>query len=102
MMLPRTLHVVPLENGWTVQKVGKKPGRVFRTQKEAIAAARKISGRTLAGCVVVHLTEGRFRLEEEHGFPKVQRPPRKSRLGTKAIERAVSKVLRDELASVSA
>src|SRR5688572_11408351 len=100
-MLARTLHVLPSGKGWIVQKEGKKPGNVFRTQKQAIAAARAIA-RDTAGRMVVHRADGRFRLEEEHGLPKVQRPLHKSRLGTKKIEKAVSKVLRDRLASASA
>jgi hypothetical protein len=72
---------------------------VYSTQKEVIEAAREIVRRASAGQVVIHGTDGSIRTGESHGLPVVQTPPRKSRLGSKAIEKAVSTVIRERLTS---
>ena len=75
----------------------KKEGTVYSTQKQAIEAAREIGQRSSAAQVVVHGPDGSIRWREVHGLPEVQTAPRKSDLGTKAIEKAVSTVIRERL-----
>lgn len=75
----------------------RRTTRVFSTQKAAIEAARVMVQRTSAGQVVIHLLDGSFRTRYIHGLPEVQHSPSKSKLGSKAIERAVSTVIRERL-----
>jgi|SRR5208283_1788530 len=70
---------------------------VYSTQKQALDAARGIARRSSAGQIVVHGRDGFIRRRDIRGLPVVQTPPRKSKLGTKAIERAVSTVIRERL-----
>jgi len=70
---------------------------VYSAQKEAIEAARAIVQRMSAGQVVIHLRDGSIQTRDVHGLPEVQPPPRKSKLGSKAIERAISAVIRERL-----
>ena len=115
-MPAKTTHIIPSDEGWVVKRerpgvfVEKRIGQwsvskrgtqrtsaVFPTQKEAIDAARRIVQRSSAGQIVVHRRDGSIRWRDVHGLPAVQRPPRKSGLGTKAIEKAVSTVIRERL-----
>jgi hypothetical protein len=119
-MAAKTTHIIPRDGGWIVKKepakeparffverrgdqwAVKRPGAkrasaVYATQKEAIDAARKTVLRSSAGQIVVHNRNGSIRWRDLHGLPAVQRPPRRSQLGTKAIERAVSTVIRERL-----
>jgi hypothetical protein len=70
---------------------------VYATQKEAIAAARKMFRQSTVGQIVVHGRNGSIRRPYVYGLPTVQRSPQKSDLGTKAIEKAVSTVIRERL-----
>ena len=98
-MPAKTTHVIPKNGGWTVKKEGfaNRRATLYSTQKEAIQAARDIVQRTSAGQIVIHLLDGSIRTQDIHGLPEVQQPPRKSNLGSKAIERAVSAVIRERL-----
>jgi len=98
-MRAKTTHVIPQNGGWAVKKEdsANRTTSVYPTQREAIEAAREIVQRTSAGQVVIHHRDGSMRTRYIHGLPKVQRPPRKSKLGSKAIERAVSTVIRERL-----
>ena len=98
-MSAKTTHVIPKNGGWAVKKEGSanRNASVYSTQKEAIEAAREIVRRTSAGQVVIHLLDGSMRTRDIHGLPKLQHAPRKSKLGSKAIERAVSAVIRERL-----
>jgi hypothetical protein len=98
-MPAKTTHVIPKNGGWAVRKEGStnRSTSVYSTQKEAIEAAREIVQRMAAGQVVIHYRDGSFRTRYTHGLPEVHRSPRKSKLGTKAIERAVSSVIRERL-----
>ena len=100
-MAAKTTHVVPKNGGWAVRKEGSAKSRVamYPTQKEAVDAAREIVRRASAGQVVVHGIDGSMRTRESHGLPVVQNPPRKSKLGSKAIEKAVSTVIRERLST---
>ena len=94
--MTRTFHVYPSANGWLVQKEGMQ-AESFRTQREAVEAARRIV-RDAAGQLVVHGKDGRVRDYSTYGMVRVQEPPRKSRLA-KRIARAVSKLTLDRLRS---
>jgi hypothetical protein len=98
-MSAKTTHVLPKNGGWTVMKEGWASRRaiVYPTQKEAIEAAREINQRASAGQVVIHLRNGLTRRLDVHGLPELQRSRLKSTLGRKAIERAVSAVIRERL-----
>ena len=98
-MRAKTTHVMPQNGGWAVRREGSANRRVsvYATQKKAIEAAREIVQRLPAGQVVIHQRDGSMRTSDAHGLPEVQSPPRKSKLGTKAIERAVSAVIRERL-----
>src|SRR5271166_1449620 len=76
---------------------GKSIQVVYSTQKQAIDAARKIVHNAKAGQIVVHGRDGSVHLGEVHGLPTVQTSRRKSDLGTEAIKRAVSMVIRERL-----
>ena len=98
-MHAKTTHVIPKNGGWAVKKEGSptRSTSVYATQKDAIEAAREIVQRTSAGQVVIHHRDGSIRTRDIHGIPDLQQPPRKSKLGSKAIERAVSTVIRERL-----
>jgi hypothetical protein len=98
-MSAKTTHVFPVNGGWAVRKEGsaKRTRGVYTTQRKAIAVARDMALRASAGQVVIHGRDGSMRSKYLHGMPVVQTPPRKSDLGTKAIERAVSAVIRERL-----
>ena len=98
-MPAKTTHVIPKNGGWAVRKEGSANRRtsLYSTQKEAIQAARDIVRRTSAGQIVIHRLDGSIRTRDIHGLPEVQQPPRKSELGSKAIERADSTVIRERL-----
>jgi hypothetical protein len=111
-MSTKTTHIVPSDGGWTVRKEGeprKKNGlafiegisertsSIYPTQKEAIDAARAMVQRSSQSQIVVHNRDGSMRWRDVHGLPEVQTPPHKSELGTKAIQRAVSTVIRERL-----
>jgi hypothetical protein len=85
--------------GWVVRKEGSANRRfsLYPTQKEAVQAARDIVQRTSSGQIVIHRLDGSMRTQDIHGLPELQRPPRRSKLGTRAIERAVSAVIREHL-----
>ena len=100
-MAAKTTHVVPKNGRWAVKKEGSAKSRVgvYSTQKEAIDAAREIVRRTSAGQVVIHGIDGSNRTRESHGLPVIQNPPRKSKLGSKATEKAVSTVICERLST---
>ncbi len=101
----KTVHIFPRKAGWVVRsdrwatmkgQTGRLLG-VYSTQKAAVDAARQIVRRAPAGQIVVHSRNGSMRSRDVHGLPVLQTSPQKSKLGTKAIERAVSLVLRERL-----
>lgn len=121
-MRAKTTHVIPVDGGWTVkqqspgeprmagtlgymapEQLRAKPSaarsiKTYATQKEAIVAARELVKRGTSGRIVVHGRDGSIRSKEVRGLPAVQTPPIKGNLGTKAIEKAVSAVIRERLA----
>jgi hypothetical protein len=95
-MTAKTVHVYRADKGWAVKKEGAR-GHVFATQGEAIATARKMVRDSAPGQLAVHGKDGRIIDHRTYGWPRVQRPPRKSSLGTRNIERAVWKLVRSRL-----
>ena len=94
-----TVHVIPDEKGWRVQRRDDGPGTVFPTQKTAVARAIAIAKRAAKSQVVVHMRDGRIRTELLRGLPAVQHHPLRSSLGSRNIQRAVSKVVLERLSS---
>jgi hypothetical protein len=98
--MAKTIHVVPSGKGWAVKGAGDgATGAFFSTQKGAVASARFIVRKSASGQVVIHRKNGRMAASEVHGLPKIQKSPVKSSLGRENIERAVSKLVLDRLAS---
>jgi Uncharacterized protein conserved in bacteria (DUF2188) len=100
-MSTKTTHIVPTDGGWAIRKEGEhhvqRVNGVYSTQKQAMEVARDLVQRSPAGQVVVHGRNGSMKLRYVHGLPVVQKPPRKSDLGTSAIKKAVSTVIRQRL-----
>ena len=89
-MAAKTYHVFPSRGTWTVKKEGAT-GQNYRTQGEAIQAARLIAKKAHGGQLVVHARDGSIREHETYGMIPVQDPPRKSSLA-KRIGRAVGQL----------
>jgi hypothetical protein len=89
-MAAKTYHVYPSDGTWAVKKEGVI-ARTYRTQGEAIRAARMIARKANGGQLVVHARDGRILEHEAYGMTTIQNPPKKSRLA-KRIGRAVGKV----------
>ena len=112
-MPAKTTYIVPQQDGWAVKKESsdefavnngdqsapkKAPTeRVYSTQRKAVEAARRMTRRSSASQIVVFGRDGSIRRREVHGLPTVQRSRLKSDLGRKAIEKAVSAVIRERL-----
>ncbi|HUQ93868.1 MAG TPA: DUF2188 domain-containing protein [Bryobacteraceae bacterium] len=101
-MRTKTTHIVPLNGGWAVKKEGSadRDSVVHSTQRAAMEVARGMAQRVTSSQIVIHRRDGSIRLRDIHGLPAVQVPRRKSDLGTKAIEKAVSTVIRQRLFKV--
>jgi hypothetical protein len=90
--MTKTTHVIPTDAGWVV----KKPGSVstlFPTQKEAKNRALRIAKAGNSGQVIVHSRTGTFHVAATYGLTKLSKQQAKSKLGRKAIRRAVGKVV---------
>lgn len=97
-MATKTMHVIPdkANGGWMVKKSGATKPVLFASRKEATAEAKRlIKGK--AGQVVVLTKHGKIISAESHGLPKVHRAAVRSKIGSKAIERAVSAVVKARL-----
>jgi hypothetical protein len=95
--MAQTVHVIPAGKGWRVVKRDGKTGAFFPKQRDAVADAITTAKHSHAAQVVVHGRNGQIRSKASHGLPRVQKPPQKSGLGTRNIQRAVSKVVLDHL-----
>jgi hypothetical protein len=89
-MASHTYHVFPSDGAWAVKKAGAI-AETYRTQGEAIRAARKTAKKAAGGQLIIHARDGRIREHETYGMTPIQDPPKKSRLA-KRIGRAVGKV----------
>jgi hypothetical protein len=98
--MAKTVHVFPSGKGWAVKgEESDSPGALFLTQKDAVASARFIVKKSASGQIVIHGKGGRIAASYVHGLPKIQTSPVKSSLGSKNIERAVSQLALERLAS---
>jgi hypothetical protein len=98
--MAKTIHVVPSGRGWAVKDAGNSQnGAIFSTQKDAMVRARFLVKESASGQIAVHGKSGRIAASEVHGLPKIQKPPVKSSLGLRNIERAVSKLVLERLNS---
>src|ERR1017187_388031 len=98
--MAKTVHVVPSGRGWAVKgERTSKTGAFFPTQKDAVASARFIVKKSASGQIVIHGKDGRIAASYVHGLPKIQKSPVKSSLGSKNIQRAVSQLALQRLAS---
>lgn len=71
----KSQHVVPRDGGWAVRGEGNdRDTKRFRTQKDAIDAARRIAKNNRAE-VLIHGRDGRIR--ERHSYGKDPFPPRR-------------------------
>lgn len=96
-MPEKTFHVYRAKSGeWAVKKAGAK-SVVFPSQQEAVKAARHNAENQSQSQVVVHRKDGQFLIKEIHGLPVVQKPPKKSSLGTANISKAISDTVRKRL-----
>lgn len=96
MLTRNVTHILRASGGWTV-KTDRRPApapHVFRTQKSAIEAARRMMKRNSVHELVVHGRDGTIRRKDTFVLPAVQEPPIKGSLDTRVIEKAVEKVLR--------
>ena len=96
----KTVHVVPNNGSWAVKSEGRGSS-LHSTQAEAITAARRLMKVGGSGQFVVLGQSGWILKSETYRLPKVKTPHRKSRLGKKKIEEAVSSVVLDRLYSYS-
>jgi len=97
-MATKAMHVIRDDaNGrWIIKKSGVSVAGVYATRKQATAEARRlIKGKS--GQVVVLTKNGRIVSAESHGLPKIQRAAARGKIGSKAIEKAVSAVVRARL-----
>jgi hypothetical protein len=88
--MTKTFHVYPSDAGWVVRKEGRH-AETYPTQRAAVDAARQSIKDSTQGQLVIHKRDGSIRDHQTYGMPRVQDPPKKSRLA-KQIERAVEKV----------
>jgi hypothetical protein len=104
MARKKNFHVVPRTGGWVVRKENNmRPTSIHTTQREAVEAARNMA-RSASGELVIHGKDGRIRERDSYSGrdPMPPREPRKvlfplteSRLGKKAIRKAVVSVRRE-------
>jgi hypothetical protein len=94
----KTVHVIPGDGGWAVKGEGTS-GTIHHTKGEAVEHARTVVKHSGSGQVVVHGQDGRVAEHRTYRMPKVQDPPKKSRIGTRKIEAAVKEILFDRLGS---
>ncbi len=95
MAASKTVHVVPRDGTWLVQEGNATS--THTTQAGAIKAARKLVRRNAKGQFVVLSGDGQIVTHETYGLPEVKEPLRKSRLGTKNIEKAIGSLILDRI-----
>ena len=96
------IHVVPRNDGWIVRKEGTiQPTSVHRTQKDAVAVARKIA-REQNTQLVIHGRNGRVRERNSYSTdrifprsPEVLFPRKRASASKKAIKNAVIAAMRE-------
>lgn len=98
-MAAKIFHVYPFHAAWAVKKDGKLP-ETFPTQREAVAMAVQRVKNANAAVIIVHAKDGRVVDRRSYGVPKIPKLPKMSPLA-KQIEKAVGKVVLDQLISES-
>jgi hypothetical protein len=93
MLTRKTTRIEPSGRGWVI-RTGTKASGLYRTQKIAVDAARRMMKRNSIQELIVHGRDGAVRRRLTCVLPAVQEPPVKATLGAKAIEDAVMSVLR--------
>jgi hypothetical protein len=77
MSRSKNQHVVPRDNGWAIRGASNSSDTArFRTQQEAINAAREIA-RNLGSELLIHDRDGRIRKKYSYGSDPM--PPRDKR-----------------------
>lgn len=100
-MPSNTYHVLPTDKGWLVRRAGTTGKKLFRTQRAAVAGARRHFVNS-QGQIVIHSASGRIRSVASYGLPKIQPPPLMRNARARKIEKAVtSRILGDILSPVS-
>lgn len=93
-------HVVPHDGAWAVRSEGRgRATSVYKTQREAIKAARKSAKRD-GSEIVIHGRDGRVRERDSYGTREVLFPLTRTSTGKRKIEKAVNEVI-EELEKVS-
>ncbi|MBX9604387.1 MAG: DUF2188 domain-containing protein [Bryobacteraceae bacterium] len=98
MARSKTVHVIPTGKAWTVQAEGRSSS-VYATKRAAMQHARHLAKSAEPGQMVVYTSDGRISHHAAYGFPEIKSPFRRSRIGSKRIERAVSNLVMDRLRS---
>jgi Uncharacterized protein conserved in bacteria (DUF2188) len=89
-----TYHVMPAKKGWVLRKAGATDSKPFTTQREAIEDARKHLT-SAPGQIVIHNANGNIRDVEFYKLPRIQSPPRFSRIKARKIDRAITSIVFD-------
>jgi hypothetical protein len=97
-MATKTVHVYPSDGAWAVKKGGKRAD-IFVTRREAVEVAFRNGKKARTAQIVVHGQDGRVQEHRTYGMPKVQDPPKRGRLASRRIAKAVGKVVLDRLHS---
>ena len=87
----------PSGGGWAVRREGAATTN-HSTKGDAVRQATSLA-RNASGQVAIHTRDGRISAHRTYGLPKVQDPPRESRLGRERIQKAVSRVVMERLSS---
>jgi hypothetical protein len=93
----KTVHVYHADGTWSVKKEGKS-AKTFPTQRAAVDAAKESAQSEKAGQFVVHGKNGQIREHQTYGMPRIQPPPKKSRLA-RLIAQAVGQVALERVQS---
>ncbi len=92
----KTVHVYMDDEGWAVKREGKAAS-VHSTKKDAVSSALTLIKNSSSWQMVVHGKDGRITDHRTRGLPRIKHPPRRSRLGTQKIAKAVGKIVLDRL-----
>lgn len=96
-MASKTYHVIPTSKGWLLRKAGTTDKRVFTTQREAVASARRHFNST--GQIVVHDAQGKIRRAVSYGLPKIQPPRAGNHAKAMRIEKAITSMILGDVLS---
>jgi hypothetical protein len=89
-MEAKTIHVFASDGAWELKREGDR-GKVFPTQREAIAAGMESIRSKTSGQLVIHGRNGQIRQSDTYKMTPIQDPPKRSS-AAKKIRSAVGKV----------